>query len=172
MFINSITAPTSVWTAATRSLTADPATDAGAAALVWARAARSLTVQGLGLLTDEGANISATSSATQGVLGAYVQVVASTAHTVRAVMVTVADSTGVASEFFRIVIGTGASSSEVAKATIRHVDSAGVNPMTYTVFLDETVIPKGTRVAVAVANDTSAIARQQSILVQLQEKND
>jgi hypothetical protein len=43
MQINNITSPGNVWGAATRTLTADPATDAVAATLVWAHAARSLT---------------------------------------------------------------------------------------------------------------------------------
>lgn len=45
-------AATLVWTHAARTLTADPATDAGAATLVWTHAARSLTVDPA---TDAGA---------------------------------------------------------------------------------------------------------------------
>jgi len=41
--ISSANIATTVWANATRSLTADPATDAGAATLVWARATRQLT---------------------------------------------------------------------------------------------------------------------------------
>jgi hypothetical protein len=64
----------SVWSAATRTLTADPATDAGAAAFVWTHAARTITqnngfafgmkVQSPVLLTAQ----SITSVATTGVL--------------------------------------------------------------------------------------------------------
>ena len=46
MFIGNVTATqvsTQVWTAASRTLTADPATDAGAATLVWTHATRTLT---------------------------------------------------------------------------------------------------------------------------------
>lgn len=46
MFINNPSASSiagSVWSQAVRTLTADPATDAGAAALVWAHAARTIT---------------------------------------------------------------------------------------------------------------------------------
>ena len=172
MFINSITAPTQVWNAATRTLTADPATDAGASTLVWTHAARTLTTEvTTGMINDEGTAVAltVTTSAVQGTLGSYVQVVASSAHTVLEAIV---EFQGVTTgNDYTFVIATGGAGSEVVKRTVG-VRWITATLLTYKLSLDPSLIPKGVRVAVAAANQTAGAAEGCKMHVRLVEKND
>lgn len=139
MFIGNVTAgqiSSLVWTATTRTLTADlmqEITDEGALGLVPATVLNSTA------------------------FGAYVQVVASTAHAVRAVEIW-ADAQATTAEV-TIQIATGGAGSEVSKAQFRFVNATtGTNVGPFVRYLDPSLIPKGVRVAIAVAANVNNVA--------------
>lgn len=123
-----------------------------------------------GTLNDEGGYPNPTTSATLGAFGSYVQIVASCAHTVIG-MAIVLQSGSTAS--IRASLGTGAGGSEVNKVQVRFQNNTAVGtgcglyiPIAFG------LIPKGTRVALAAANDSAASAVGQNFGVTLYESND
>jgi hypothetical protein len=191
MFINNPVTAANVWTAATRTLTADPATDAGAATLVWTHAARTLTVDPatdagaatlvwthatrtltddlVGALNSETTGpLNSTASATQNVYGAYVQVVASTAHSVRGILWSVQNNVARNIGFH---LSTGGAGSEVVKLAFG-INFIATHPQTFRFPIGAGLIPKGVRVAIQTANQDAAVADTQVNNITLMEAND
>lgn len=124
------------------------------------------------LINDEGGVFSVVASGTQNVLGTYVQVVASTAHTVRNILL-VGHISG--AKNYRIAIATGAGGAEVVKTNLYLDFSAGAvaqGLFTQLLSLDPSLIPKGVRVAVALANVQDTAAGTAGLGITLQEAND
>jgi hypothetical protein len=126
------------------------------ASVVWTSATRTLTADLMQELTDEGANdltpVTVLNSAS---FGPWIQVVSSTAHLVRAVEMSVSYN---GSTSIQVRIGTGAAASEVEKVRWRISVTAAGQQYIGQRFLDPTLIPKGVRVAVSVANVPTNVA--------------
>lgn len=123
-------------------------------------------------INDEGGLFGPSTAASQNVLGTYVQVVASTAHTVRNILV-VAQSNGTTQDI-RVAIAAGGAGAEVVKANIYAALASAATPATFTVIIpvDPSLFPKGTRMAVAVANMTNNTTPAIGMGITLQEAND
>lgn len=138
--------------------------------LVWATAARTLTSTLDGALTAEnpGGQSSIISAAVQGTPGAYVQIVASTAHSVRHIHI---DQSMSAASGSQMDIATGAGGSEVIKLSYLY-NGIGTTQSVHSIPLDVGVIPKGVRVAMRTTNLGNASQLTTFTSVTLLEAND
>lgn len=162
-------AATLVWTHATRTLTADPATDAGAATLVWTHATRTLTDPNANTQNTEGPFAgNSQSSVNQNVYGTYTQLVASLAHNVRGIRVTVTTNTA---NSFSLAFATGGAGSEVNKTFVPIVVTGSALLISQLIKLDASVFAKGTRLSVALTNLTAAAQVTLSWCVVVEEDN-
>ena len=120
-------------------------------------------------ITDEGGAFTFTSPASQNVLGTYVQIVASTAHIVRNIIII--GSTAGISKNYRLAIATGAGGAEVVKYDIYITENVTATTISEFISFDPSVIPKGVRVAIAIANTQDAVSISGVFGVTLQEDN-
>lgn len=163
MFINSI--PTaqitsSIWNALARTLTADPATDAGASTLVWTHSTRTLT----GFTTVEKCTASVPLGGSA-VKGAYTQLIAATAAAYSALLIVIALTDGGANnENYTIDIATGAAASEVVVVPDLRALCASATKGVVAYYLPLR-IQSATRVAARGANNDSASTPSTTITV-------
>ena len=206
-----------VWGHSSRTLTADPATNAGAAALVWGRATGSegsgtygnLVVTNLdtnvgsrapsstALSTAQWTNtrasnldnldaaissrdspginfgdtnfVSPVTSSSQNVYGAYVQVIASLAHTVRWLQVVLTAGTN---GNYQLAFSTGAAGSEVDESGLMFTSQSTTVALSFMLPVDKSLHAKNTRLAVHVKNLSGASANTINVFVQCLEAND
>lgn len=136
----------------------------------WGATTRTLTETPDGAFNSEGANITATTAAVQGTMGAFVTVVAALAHTCRGVVLFLNMGTVKAG---RLRVAVGAAGLEVTVMDIFmpggtfQLQIAGMF-----VPVSQLAIAKGTRVSVAVANDQDASAQPWSVACTVIEAND
>lgn len=135
----------------------DPATDAGAATLVWTHSSRLLTAA---LNTESGNALTCTSAASQSTYGAYVQVVASLAHNVVGVVL---DLKGNGAVGYTLAIATGGSGSEVNKIIVPVNQSLANSPHIMVVPIAPTVFAKGTRLSFAIANQSDGTQQTMNV---------
>lgn len=121
------------------------------------------------MLNDEGDIHNPVTSGTQLQYGSWTQYVAATAHTVRGLEIVAKGA--VATSFYRIGISTGTPGNELTaiKKTCRIF---GTGLASLVIPVDESLIPKGSRVSVAAWNETAASADTVNVALTLQEKND
>ena len=117
---------------------------------------------------DEGGFFTPVTSTTQGVFGSWVQIVASTAHTVRIIELSNRSSTS--GHYARIAFSTGTAGQEAAN--IKKIFRVNMDGWFMSCALDESLIPKGARVSVAVSNEQTASGDTYNLAVNLVEKND
>lgn len=136
----------------------------------WGATTRTLTETPDGAFNSEGANVTATTAAVQGTMGAFQQVVAAIAHTCRGVVLAVNMGTVKAG---RVRVAVGAAGLEVTVMDIFmpggtfQLQLAGVF-----IPVSQLAIAKGQRVAVAVANDQDATAQAWTVSCTIIEAND